>query len=214
MNALIDNDVLLKGACYRLLGQLATTICADSPVVGVLGSARFVVPRKMEKVNLRGDRAAALKVLFMFLSEAEALEPADNEQRLAADMELAAQKHGVNLHEGESLLCAILVQRALPSLATGDKRAIVAIEMLLDIDSRLLAVRGRVKSLEQLFAAALVRHGCAALRMAVCAEPEVDKSLAICFSCSSHSVEDTTVMEGLQSYISDLRRKAGRVLAP
>lgn len=213
MKALMDNDVLLKGACYRLLRELAATLCSDSDAVGVLGSARFVVPRKIDKMKLRGDRAAALKILLTFLSEAEALEPADDEQKLAADMELAAQKQGVSLQGGESLLCAILVRRALPLLATGDKRAIVAIEKLLDTDFRLAPVRGRVRCLEQLFAAALRPYGCTTLRAAVCAEPEVDKSLMVCFSCQSHAVRETTILEGLRSYIEDLRRTAGRVLA-
>jgi hypothetical protein len=213
MNALIDNDVLFKGACYGLLEKLISIICPIN-ATGVLGSARFVVPKKIEKANLNRDRGTALGILLAFLSQTETLEPADDEQRMAADFELAAQKLGVNLDGGESQLCAILVKRVLSSLLTGDKRAIAAIETLLDADSRLMPICGKVKCLEQVFVGSIVRHGCVTLRLAVCAEPEIDKALSICFSCKSQSVEDASILEGFQSYINDLRQCACRVLAP
>ncbi|HEV2491940.1 MAG TPA: hypothetical protein VG204_02585 [Terriglobia bacterium] len=214
MKAVIDNDILLKGACYGLLGELISTICSADDVVGVLGSARFVVPKRIETANVRRDRAVALGILLTFLSKTEALEPADDEQRMAADLELTAQELGVNLDGGESQLCAILVKRALPLLLTGDKRAVTAIEKLLDADSRLTHIGGRVKCLEQVFATAVARHGYAALCLAVCAEPEIDKVLSICCSCKSQPADHETLLECLQSYINHLRQQAGRVLAP
>lgn len=213
MTAAIDNDVLFKGACYRLLDELASRDSMNS-AVGVLGSARFVVPKKIEKANLNGDRAKVLGTLNEFLSRATELEPAESEQKMAADFELAAQKLALNLDIGESQLCAIVVQRALDWLVTGDKRAIAAIEMLLCPEPRLMPLCGRVKCLEQLFADAIGRHGHATLRSAVCTEPEIDKALTICFSCKSETVDCTDVAEGLLSYIRDLRERAKQVLAP
>lgn len=213
MNALIDNDVLIKGACYRLLPELISTICPVNAAVGVLGSARFVVTKKIEKLNLKQDRGITLNFLSEFLNKATVLEPVEKEQSLAADMELSAQRLGVFLDGGESLLCAILIERILPLLATGDKRAIVALERLVDTDHRLQVLCGKVTCMEQLFAAAIKLSGCANLRAAVCSEPGIDKALTICFSCLNQSVEDSTVTKGLQSYINDLRRNAGRVLS-
>ena len=213
MNAVVDNDILFKGACYGTLDRLLPGAAHDS-VVGVLGSARFVVSKKIEKTSLNGDRTKVLGLFFEFLSQAAMLEPADDEQRMAADLEFAAQQLALNLDTGESQLCAILVQRALDLLLTGDKRGIAAIETLLNVEPRLKPICGKVKCLEQLFADAIVCHGHVVLRVAVCAEPHIDKALAICFCCKSPIVEFAEVMEGLRSYINDLRQRAARVLAP
>ena len=213
MSTVVDNDVLFKGACYGLLDKLVWTT-SSSGVMGVLGSARFVVPKKIEKANLNGQPAVALGLFLAFLRQAETLEPTDREQRMAADLELAAQMLGVSLDTGESQLCAIVVQRSLPLLVTGDKRAVAAIESLIDSDARLVAICEKVKCLEQVFLGSVVRHGCATLRTCVCSEPGIDKALSICFSCKTRLLDDATVLEGLQSYIKDLRQRVTRVLAP
>jgi hypothetical protein len=214
MKAAIDNDILFKGACYGLLGELIATACSATEGVGTLGSARFVVAKKIEKNKLLRNRTAALAVFFEFLDRSEALEPTQDEQNMAADLELVAQRLGINLDSGESQLCAMLVFRVLPLLLTGDKRAITAMEQLIDADNRLIALNGKVRCLEQLVYDALAKGNHVALRTAVCGEPQVDKALAICFSCTSQSVSLASIVEGLQSYIKALRMEATRVLSP
>jgi len=214
MKAAIDNDILFKGACYGLLSQLIGTTCSETEVVGVLGSARFVVGKKIEKSKLRRNRAAALAIFLEFLNQSEAMEPTPDEQDMAADLELTAQRLGINLDSGESQLCAMLVYRVLPLLLTGDKRAIKAMERLVNADNRLVAICGKVRCLEQLVLDALANWDNAAFRKAVCSEPEVDKALAICFSCTNQSIEVASVIEGLQSYIGSLRMESSRVLSP
>lgn len=214
MKAAIDNDVLFKGACYGLLAELTSTSCSKTEVAGVLGSARFLVSKKIEKGMLRGNRAAALATFLQFLSQTVALEPTNSEQGMAADLELTAQKLGINLDGGESQLCAILVHRALQMLLTGDKRAIAAMEKLIDAETRLMPICGKVKCLEQLVHDALDNADHGIFRRAVCAEPDIDKALAICFSCTNQSPTAPSVIEGLQSYIRSIRREASRVLSP
>jgi hypothetical protein len=214
MKAAIDNDILFKGACYGLLTDLVSIVCPAEEAVGVLGSARFVVPNKIERSTLKQKPASVLEALFEFLSRATVLEPVTREQEMAADLELTAQRLGLSLDTGESQLCAILVHRFLSLLFTGDKRAIAAIERLLDVDPRLIPICGKVMCLEQAFASALARDGSVLLRCAVCAEPDIDKALTICFSCHSESVTVQSHTEGLQSYINALRAVATRVLAP
>ncbi len=150
MKAAIDNDILFKGACYGLLSELVSTSCPNSEVPGILGSARFVVSAKIRKRSLLRNRARALENFSDFLGRTQALEPTDSEQSMAADLELAAQRLGVSLDTGESQLCSILVNRVLSLLLTGDKRAIVAMEKLVDADTRLAPVCGRVDVLSSL----------------------------------------------------------------
>jgi hypothetical protein len=213
MRAAIDNDILFKGACYGLLNELVATACSDTDTFGTLGSARFVVAKKIEKNKLLRNGAAALTALTQFLNRSEALEPTEGEQNMAADLELAAQRLGISLDSGESQLCAMLVIRVLPLLLTGDKRAITAMENLIDADNRLTALCGKVRCLEQLVYDALIKGDQLALRGAICSEPEADKALAICFSCKSQSVVLGSIVEGLQSYVKALRAEATRVLS-
>lgn len=213
MKAAIDNDILFKGACYRLLDELIATTCSDAETFGTLGSARFVVAKKIEKNRSLRNPAAALAALSQFLDRSEALEPTEGERSMAADLELGAQRLSINLDSGESQLCAMLVLRVLPLLLTGDKRAITALEKLLDADSRLIALCGKVRCLEQLVYDALMQGDHATLRTAICSEPEADKALTICFSCKSQSVVFASIVEGLQSYVKALRAEATRVLS-
>ena len=210
MKALVDNDVLLKAVCYGLLHEL---ISSNGTSCGVLGAAQFVLAKRIRRLALRGDVVAAQSRLDGFISQALVVEPTDEEQDLAADLEGAAQRAGVSLDSGESQLCAILVSRMVPWLLTGDKRAICAIEVLLELEPRISSASGKVRCLEQLVLAAISRGDINMLRSAICSEPAIDKTLTICFSCRSSSVARESILEGLESYISSLRCDGPRVLA-
>jgi hypothetical protein len=210
MTSLIDNDVVLKASCYGLVDELLMPICTAIPLAGVLGTARFVLPRRIRRIGLSGGTDLAVARLESLLSSVETVEPTDQEQQAAADFELAAQRAGLNLDVGESQLCAVAVGRDIPQLLTGDKRAIAAMEALLDYDVRLATLHGRICSLEQIVFAALRRNG-EGVRTAICNQPSVDKTLTICSGCRNEWSRETMV-ECLQSYIEDLRKQAYRVM--
>jgi hypothetical protein len=105
MKALVDNDILLKGACYRLLATLVAMKCGTDQV-GYLGAARFVLSKKIRRATLRGDAVEAEAELLGFLAEHEAIETTAEEQALAALLEATAQSVPVNLDTGESQLLA------------------------------------------------------------------------------------------------------------
>ena len=213
MKALVDNDILFKGACYGLLDEFISGICVSPDTVGVLGSAWFVVSKKIQRTPLNKTIETAINNLRTLLIRAVTLEPNETEQSMAATFELAALQLGVSLDAGESQLCAILISRLVPYFLTGDKRAIEAIEQLLDSESQLARVCGKVRCLEQLVLDALTVHiEPTSLRASICAEAHIDKTLAICFLCSSVG-DGGDYSEGLRSYISDLRKQAARVLS-
>ena len=180
----------------------------------MLGAARYVVSRKIRRAELRGSAGRVLDQLRSFLSHAKALEPTSEELNLAITLELSAQRAGLGLHEGESQLCSILVIRSIARLLTGDKRAITAIESLVDMVPGIMPICGRVQCLEQLVLNMVADGDPTILRSNICAEPLVDTALSVCFSCASPSVSSICITEGLVSYIKDLRREAVRVLAP
>jgi hypothetical protein len=210
MNVLADNDILKKGSCFRLLDAL---VGAERASVGVLGESRFVLPKKIRKARLNGSPEDAIAELEAFIADAKIIEPTEEEQRFAAVLELLAQRQGLSFDSGESQLCAVLVTRGVPKLLTGDKRAITALERLLDLESRLEPARGRIQCLEQLVRILIDRIGVDGVRAAVCAEPNVDRALSICFSCGRDTCARESVLEGLASYIRDVRDVSARVLA-
>jgi hypothetical protein len=213
MKALVDNDILFKGACYGLLDAFLAPVSAAGDSFGVLGAARFVVSKKIIKKAPHKGATAAHQHLATFLGCAAVVEPTEDEQRMAADFELAAQRAGLDFDVGESQLCSILICRSTPLLLTGDKRAIQAIEQLLDSENLLVALCGKIRCLEQLVLDVFsATPNPDTLRSAICAEVEVDKTLAICFSCHCEDVSGLDYAEGLKSYLTDLRQRATRVL--
>jgi len=209
--AAIDNDVILKGILYGLLSDLIGMIPASAADVGVLGAARYVVSARLKKTSR--DVEKLLQSLERFLSNVMILEPTDDESKLAAELELSAQKINVNLDAGESILCAVVVRRSLDRLVTGDKRAAVAIARLLSSYPGIAAIAGKVVCLEQLFLRLISKADPASVRAAVCENSQVDRALSLCFSCSSPEVGTDSWLAGLKSYIADLRAAADPVLA-
>lgn len=207
LDCVVDNDILIKAACYRLHDDLV------APRFGVLGAARFVLAARLAKMPLRGDPQAAQNAATEMLSRSQTLEPNDSELALAANLETLAQRRGLELDVGESQLTAIVAERDVPQLRTGDKRAIRALEQLLDIFAPLGPIAGRVRSLEQLVADLVERADPDDVARAICAEPAVDKALSICARCHSPAPHGPAIdHDGLASYIRQLRAEAPRVL--
>lgn len=209
----VDNDILLKGACYDLLAEMVGVVPATPDDVGVLGAASYVLVKRLRKKGRCSNGEEAADRLDQFLQDATTLEPTHDELSLAADLELAALRAGVDLDGGESQLSAMVLQRGLAWLVTGDKRAVMALGCLREGDEDLMPLDGKVLCLEQLFARLLADTDPIPIRDAVCAEPNVDKALTICFSCSSSEVSPDQWQEGLKSYIADIRRAATSLLA-
>jgi hypothetical protein len=212
MTELIDNDILLKGSCYGFLHDLVAVNCQSIPV-GYLAVAKFVLGKKLRKVKLRGELAKIESGLNTFLSEHESIEPTPQEAGLASEMEASAQAHALPLDTGESQLLAILITRGATALFTGDKRAIMATEQLLDRVPMLTSVVGKMKCLEQLVKRVLECNGLDPMRGIICGEPEVDRALTICFQCFSSCVQLKDVLMALESYINDLRKCSPRALS-
>lgn len=211
--AVVDNDVLKKALCYRFAALIWPEQDGRIPV-GILGAARYVVADAIRRVKLNGDKDAALTALAAFADSAVELEPNEREVALAASFEEAAQRASLELDTGESQLAAIAVEREISELHTGDKRAIAALEQTLDDVSVLGRLTGRVHCLEQLFARLLdAAEDETTVIAGVCDEPDVDKSLSICFSCYSGGADGDAVRQGLASYIEAVRRTAPQILA-
>ena len=145
-----------------------------------------------------------------FLDQLGIVEPDDDELELAALLEAAAIQENVDFDVGEAQLLAILLNRSSPAMATGDKRAVIAMHRL-----GIPEAFGRVICLEQLLVIILEGWVADELRVNVCAEPSADRAISHCFACTSIGTTATnpdSIELGLQSYVADIRSKSGPVL--
>jgi hypothetical protein len=210
--AAIDNDVLLKSVCYGFFAPLIAAMPAGAHAPGLLGTARFVLPKLLRKRPPRRLVQAQVE-LDQALQTFEVLEPTDAESALAAQLEFEAQRQALPVHAGECLLVAIVLTRNLQWLLTGDRAAIEGLGRMVfpaGLDSTLL--HGRIACFEQAICRLMSARGAAAIRMAICAEREVDTNLRACFSCASPEVGEASWREGLDSHIRHLRALSGALL--
>lgn len=209
-DAAVDNDVLIKAACYGLIDHLFAP-----QILGVLGAARYVVIKRIRKIKLTRDQGGAQESALKLIARSSVLEPTDDELRLAAAIETVAQRRALELDAGESQLAAMVLLRAIPVLETGDKRAIRGFEVLVDELTELAPLRGRLRCLEQIILRYAECGDTTALTEAICAEPAIDKALSICFHCFSPAPHGSVFdRDGIVSYIEALRADAPRVLEP
>lgn len=208
MIAVVDTDVLLKLAQYGLLACGLSALHSDLRELGSLGAARFML-----KKRLRNAGSTVISDLEHVLEVIQVIEPTSAETAFAAEMEFEAAKHRLDLDAGESILCAVVIHRSLEWLATGDKRAVLALQTLLNKLEQLAPLAGKIVSLEELLLTAFQHIGADKLREKICTSAKVDKTLTICFACSNPNSNEADWKAGLTSYIESLRRQAPSLLA-
>lgn len=205
---LVDNDVALKIACYTLVDEVVAAIGVDGVPPAMLGVGRFVIRKRLARASNISDAVRASAAFERLLHAISLVEPNDAEIALAAEFEAEANRHNLELDGGESQLLAILSTRACPLLVTGDKRAIVAMATVAPVHAT-----ARIACLEQLIARIVGAVGSASVRVGVCAEPNTDRAVTLCFSCDSPvAPADGEVLAALNSYINHLNRAAPGVL--
>lgn len=208
LEALVDNDVIMKLALFRLLPDLLRLPEAPRNL-GILGVARFVIGRRLARI---GDVQVTADFVA-FLDAAQGLEPSNPELALATELEEYAAVMGVELDVGESQLLAIAVLRGQPTVVTGDKRAIAAAAAISSTFPELLALCGRIVCLEQLIMRFCRDLGEAEVRSRICQQPAADTALRIAFSCSSPDGSGE-VEVAVQSYVESIRATAASLLYP
>jgi hypothetical protein len=204
---LLDNDVVLKAACYALAPEALAATTSGGTVPGMLGVGRFVIRRRVERATNIMERDRARASLELMIAAVEMFEPTDDELTLAADLEAEASRQGFELDGGESQLLAIVAKRNFHCLLTGDKRAILAMAAV-----AMALAAGRILCFEQLMTRIIAAVGIDSVRPRVCAEPRIDRAITVCFGCTRNAVPDADVIDGLASYIGHIERTAPGVL--
>lgn len=211
-DCVIDNDVLLKSVSYGFFGELLAALPDGPHSPGLLGTARFVLPKRLQRRPPKRYEQAR-KDLSAILATLEAVEPSETEAELAATLEYEAQLQAVAVDAGECQLIAIMISRGYHWLLTGDKRALAGLAVMVlpsELSSKNLAAR--FMCFEQAILHLVAAHGGAWVRRSICEEPDVDTAMRICFSCTSPEVTDASWKEGLDSQVRNLRSECGDLL--
>lgn len=195
----IDNDVLIKLSAYSL--PIAEPLLIPRPHTA-LQTAKYVVPHSLTRL---GIDAGSFDQLF---DDLIFIEPTESELRLASRMEDVAAERSLPVDSGESLIAAMVLEREMEVMVTGDKRAIVGLAKLSTDVPEIAALRGKTLCVEQLFQGIIACRAWDVVRETVCAHKDVDRALTIIFACHSVAPAEQDVRDGLLSYIHDL---AGRV---
>ena len=212
MDGAIDTDVLHKASVYGLFEQLLESIPLSIENFCVLASTKFVVRNKIKRSTFNKNKGQITETLNRSLSQMKELEPTKDEILFASKLEFIAQQLNVSFDIGESQLCAIIISRNMLCLITGDKRAIIAAESLFYSELDVKSLESKFICLEQSFSWLLNIVDPWEVRNAVCSEQNIDRALTICFGCSSLNTRPEAWMEGLNSYIREIRLKAPTVI--
>jgi len=212
-DSLLDNDIIAKPIAYGVGESLVVGNGLPVDRYSVLGTARFVLPKKIRKEKPRRGSNGALADLDWFLAQVATAEPSDDELEIAAQLDKHARMHELALDQGESQLVAMLVTRGLDYLLTGDKRAIRALESLSNSEND-TELWQKVVCLEQLALWLVARNGTNGVRDAVCKHPNVDKGLEGCFACPTSGPVQEECIRGLSSYVEHLKEEAPNCLFP
>ncbi|RVU10597.1 hypothetical protein EOS93_14605 [Rhizobium sp. RMa-01] len=204
---LLDNDIVLKSCAYGSAVDLIDLAARHNRRLAMLRVAQYAVGRRIQRARDVRDVEGLSGQWAALLPSVLSIEPTQAEIEFAAELEEQAINLSLELDAGESQLFAVLVFRASPLLLTGDKRAIAALEAI----GRSLPEE-RVACLEQFIYSLLDIIGLTNLRTRICREPQVDRSLTISFSCHVDKVSERSVRQGLESYISSVRKSAPTVL--
>jgi len=210
--AVVDADIIHKGVVYGLVEEILQSIPIKASKHGVLVATKYVVHNKIRKQILKQDTKIILHRLEQVIGKLDQLEPSPEELNIAAQLEFKAQQLNISFDTGESQLCAIMLARKLPYLLTGDKRAIIAAETIFREHNDFVALKAKMICIEQAFLWLLENNSYGDIRDRVCIDAGTDKSLAICFSCTSQQTTYKNIQDGLNSYIHSLVKQAPNVV--
>ena len=210
----MDNDILHKTTAYNLLDKVLDVAIAHEEIYGILGAAKYIVPKKLKKHLKARDYEAVMVEFNASIIKLEIIEPSEEEIVLAAHFEFEAQRLNLEFDNGESQLCAILLSRKLRCILTGDKRAINATEVLLKNNKIPNEISFKLVCLEQILQWLINEYGIEVIRGGICLEKSLDKAMSNCFSCNSLETTIESCLEGVESYVANLRHSAPIILAP
>lgn len=203
MKLLVDNDVVIKLSQLDLYSAFLRSHSLEASSVGSLGVMLRYMGRTSHAARLRLTKSVAeADRLEKVLLSLEIVEPDKAEQELAARLMKLVLQADLDIQEGELTLFTLAVSRSGTKVATGDKRAVVALPKLASLEALVLGLKGRIECFEQIVAAVAILVGLAGIRKAVAGARHADGSLTKTFDYfESRGLKQ--FLKGLQIVIED-----------
>jgi hypothetical protein len=201
----LDNDITYKLVAFQLFDEAIATLQIDKNSLQVLPTAKFFFQRKQKKKGASPDEFLAV-VIELVSSCVSVI--ADVNDTVTEELNQLRQVEGID--EGEAALIVATRSQTDFLLLSGDKRCMRGLARIPEQIYKRLS--GRVICLEQIILKLIEVKGFVFVRDRILPMVSCDKSLQICFGVSSPATEEN-VIEGLNSYINDIRQQAPNLLA-
>lgn len=190
---LLDSDVAKKCCQYGLISELSRSYeCAKTDFT-VLPQLKFQLKIGKSRALEKLGTASAVATAEDLLAHAQEIELSPQ----AANIVLSLQLPGIDT--GEQVLFAALLSDQASRLLTGDKNALATLATVPLADS----AWPRIRALEHAVLRILANEDFAVVSTKVRGAPDADMSLSMAFGRSAAATE-SSVLEGLKSYITDL----------
>jgi hypothetical protein len=201
----LDNDITYKLVAFQLFDEAIATLQIDKNSLQVLPTAKFFFQRKQKKKGASPDEFLAV-VIELVSSCVSVI--ADVNDTVTEELNQLRQVEGID--EGEAALIVATRSQTDFLLLSGDKRCMRGLARIPEQIYKRLS--GRVICLEQIILKLIEVKGFVFVRDRILPMVSCDKSLQICFGVSSPATEEN-VIEGLNSYINDIRQQAPNLLS-
>lgn len=182
LTLLIDNDVVIKLArmgCFQegldAIGRRCGEVGSIKVMLRYMGVADERRRRRLCASQGEADRlqAALASIVEIELTEDEAL--------TAGELMAIALIGELDLDEGELMLLVVALHRGSLDVATGDKRAILALPEMVRLAPSLSALQGHLICLEQIFIRMAQARGLAFVGRALALAPRADEAVAFVY---------------------------------
>lgn len=207
MIAFVDNDIIVKLAALDMLDEAIRALGASKTDLFVLSTAKFklgVAGKNQVRARARYGDAVYERVAAFVTSARELVDEPD-----PLDAEVLTGVAGID--GGEGILISAVSRQADALLATGDKKALVALSGAQTCAAIAARAAGRFVCLEQLLEQAMDGVDFNKFLPRVLPGTTCDQAIRAVFGSGSMATE-AGVRAGLASYVADLRRQTGNLL--
>jgi hypothetical protein len=201
---LADIDLFCKLANWDMLDCIPAIFGCSWNEIASLSTLKFRIQREITSGKPRLLKTPEIAAKALAIVEAMRTLPEPSEA-VIADLQRVP-----TIDPGEAVLFAVASADPSARILTGDKRALIGLYSATK-DSGLLTLHRRVICLEQVVGEALLRNGIAWLREKICSHRDIDTAIAAIMG-SRCDASDTSVLEGLRSYVNSLSIQCGELL--